>query len=89
MARELFDPGEFLEIFVDTPLTVCEERDPKGLYRKARAGLIKNFTGIDSAYQPPENADFSLPADRVSADELVAQLMAELESRGLISPESG
>ena len=54
MARDLFDPGEFIEIFVDAPLEVCEQRDPKGLYRKARAGQIKNFTGIDSAYEVPE-----------------------------------
>jgi len=53
MARELFAQGEFLELFVDTPLDECERRDPKGLYRRARQGLITNFTGIDSAYEPP------------------------------------
>ncbi len=53
MARDLFGDGEFIEVFVDTPLALCELRDPKGLYRKARAGLIRNFTGIDSAYEPP------------------------------------
>ena len=53
MARDLFGEGEFIEVFVDTPLALCELRDPKGLYRKARAGLIRNFTGIDSAYEPP------------------------------------
>ncbi len=51
MARELFQDNEFLEVFVDTPLEVCEQRDPKGLYKKARAGEIKNFTGIDSTYE--------------------------------------
>ncbi|HEU4475832.1 MAG TPA: sulfate adenylyltransferase subunit CysN, partial [Methyloceanibacter sp.] len=54
MARDLFDQGEFIEVFVDTPFEICEARDPKGLYSKARAGLITNFTGIDSTYEPPE-----------------------------------
>ena len=56
-ARALFKPGEFLEVFIDTPLAVCEDRDPKGLYRKARAGQVRNFTGIDSPYEPPLNAE--------------------------------
>ena len=60
MARELVGEGEFIEIFVDTPLEVCEARDPKGLYRKARAGLIRNFTGIDSSYEAPEQAELAL-----------------------------
>src|SRR6201991_3025386 len=60
MARDLFDAGEFIEIFIDTPLEVCEARDPKGLYVKARAGLIANFTGIDSGYEPPERAELRL-----------------------------
>ena len=50
MVRELFDPGEFIEVFVDTPLAICEQRDPKGLYRRARAGQVPLFTGIDSPY---------------------------------------
>ena len=60
MVRELFDPSEFLEIFVDTPLEECERRDTKGLYAKARSGKLKNFTGIDSAYEPPESAEIKL-----------------------------
>ena len=56
-ARALFQPGEFMEVFIDTPLAVCEDRDPKGLYRKARAGQVRNFTGIDSPYEPPLNAE--------------------------------
>src|SRR3546814_17628843 len=60
MARELFEDGEFIEVFIDTPLEVAEQRDVKGLYAKDRAGLIKNFTGIDSEYQPPENAELVL-----------------------------
>ncbi|EKO3566122.1 adenylyl-sulfate kinase [Vibrio metschnikovii] len=55
--RELFNEGQFIEVYVNTPLTVCEQRDPKGLYKKARAGEIRNFTGIDAAYQPPLNPD--------------------------------
>ena len=57
MARALFEPGEFFEVFVDTPLAVAEERDAKGLYKKARRGELKNFTGIDSPYEPPENPE--------------------------------
>ena len=60
MARELLGVGEFIEIFVNTPLDVCEARDPKGLYNKARTGELKNFTGIDSAYEAPTNADIVL-----------------------------
>jgi bifunctional enzyme CysN/CysC len=60
MARELVEAGEFIEIFVDTPLEVCMTRDPKGLYEKARAGTIKNFTGIDSPYEPPEQAQLTI-----------------------------
>lgn len=59
-ARALFEPGEFLEVFVNTPLTVCETRDPKGLYKKARAGEIRDFTGIDSPYEAPELPDFEI-----------------------------
>ena len=66
MARELFQDGEFIEVYVDTPLEVCEARDPKGLYRKARAGLISNFTGIDSDYEVPEQAELSLKTSETS-----------------------
>ena len=57
MACELFDEGQFVEIFVDTPLALAEQRDVKGLYAKARAGVIRNFTGIDSPYERPADAD--------------------------------
>ena len=67
MARELFDEGEFLEVFVDTPLEVAEGRDPKGLYAKARAGELANFTGIDSPYEPPEHAELTLDTTSLSA----------------------
>lgn len=84
MARELFEDGEFLEIFVDTPIEICEERDPKGLYKKARAGVIKNFTGIDSDYELPERADLTLPGGSESVEQLVDRIMKDLETRGMI-----
>ncbi len=78
MARELFDEGEFIEIFVDAPLEVAEARDAKGLYRKARAGLIPNFTGIDSPYEPPENPDLHLRAGEESAEALALRVLEKL-----------
>ncbi len=84
MARDMLETHEFIEVFVDTPLRVCEERDPKGLYKKARAGKIKNFTGIDSVYEPPERADIQLAAGEAGVEELVEMLIGDLERRGLI-----
>ena len=81
MARRMMADGEFIEIFVDAPLEVCERRDPKGLYRKARAGEIKNFTGIDSPYEPPERPDIVLKTAERSVDELADQVIAYLRSR--------
>jgi bifunctional enzyme CysN/CysC len=84
MARDLFEEGEFVEVFVDTPLAVCEARDPKGLYRKARAGLIRNFTGIDSLYEPPERAEVTLDTSKATPEALAETLLAELRRRLLI-----
>jgi bifunctional enzyme CysN/CysC len=81
MARELFSEGEFVEVFVDTPLELCEARDPKGLYRKARAGLIRNFTGIDSLYEPPEKAELALATSDTTPDALAELLLSELRRR--------
>ncbi len=81
MARRMMEEGEFIEIFVDAPLEVCERRDPKGLYRKARAGEIKNFTGIDSPYEPPESPDIVLKTGERSVDALADQVIAYLQSR--------
>jgi len=78
MARELFGEGEFLEAYVDTPLAVAEQRDVKGLYAKARAGEILNFTGIDSPYEVPERADVVLDTVGASAEELADRLVALL-----------
>lgn len=82
MARELFAPGEFHEVFVDTPLAVCEARDVKGLYAKARAGGIKNFTGIDSPYEIPEAAEIHLHAAEASPQQLAEQVIAAVLKDG-------
>ncbi|WP_299443344.1 sulfate adenylyltransferase subunit CysN [uncultured Rhodospira sp.] len=84
LAREKVADGEFLEVFVDAPLAVCEQRDPKGLYRKARAGQIKNFTGIDSDYEPPEAPELHLRTDQASPDELADEIVQALRARGML-----
>ena len=75
MARRLFGEHEFVEVFVDVPLAVAEQRDPKGLYKKARSQQLKNFTGVDSAYEPPDNPTLHLQADREDAKVLAARIM--------------
>jgi len=85
LARRLVDEGEFIEVFVNTPLELCEKRDPKGLYKKARAGEIANFTGIDSAYEPPEAAEIEIKTDQMSAEEAADMVVAYLEERGYLS----
>jgi len=77
-ARELFAEGEFMEVFVDTPLEECERRDAKGLYQKARAGLIRNFTGIDAPYERPESPDVHLLSSGQHAEHLAEQLTEQL-----------
>ncbi len=84
MARELLEPGEFIEIFVDTPLEVAEQRDPKGLYARARAGAIKNFTGIDSPYEPPLNPEITLQAGKEPAESLAEAVVTYLEEGGYL-----
>ncbi len=84
MARELFDDGQFLEVFVDTPLAVAEERDTKGLYRKARAGELANFTGIDSPYEPPDDPEIRLETTAQTVEESVSAVLEALESRELV-----
>ncbi len=85
MVRRLVDNGEFIEIFVDTPLEACAERDPKGLYKKAMAGEIKNFTGFDSPYEAPENPDIRLDTVNNSAEQCADQVMQYLTTRGYLS----
>jgi len=75
---------EFIEVFVDCSLAVAEERDPKGLYKKARAGEIKNFTGIDDPYEAPTNAEIHLKTDEMSVEEEVQIILEHLESNGFI-----
>lgn len=84
LVRNLVGEGEFVEVFVDAPLAVCEERDPKGLYKKARAGEIRNFTGIDSAYEAPEQPEIHLLNAGKPVEALVDELITALRQRGLI-----
>lgn len=72
LVREMTRPGEFIEVFIDTPLSICEQRDPKGLYKKARAGEIKDFTGIDSPYEAPSKPEIHIKNDGITID-LAAQ----------------
>jgi len=81
--RNSLGAGEFIEVFVDTPIEVCETRDPKGLYVKARAGLIKGFTGIDDPYEAPESPEITLSAAEMTPDQLADEVIAHLEQRGI------
>jgi bifunctional enzyme CysN/CysC len=83
MVRGLLPPGDFIEIFVDTPIEECVRRDPKGLYAKAKAGTIKNFTGFDSPYEPPENPELHLRTGGRTAEELAGLIVEELRRRGI------
>ena len=85
MVREKAGEGVFIEIFVDTPLAVAEKRDVKGLYKRARAGEIKNFTGIDSEYQPPENPEIRINTAETSAEDAAAQIIDYLEAKGFLT----
>jgi bifunctional enzyme CysN/CysC len=76
--RDLLQPGEFIEIFVDAPLEECIRRDPKGLYAKAKVGLLTNFTGLDSPYDLPTAPDLHLDTMAASADELAAVVLERL-----------
>ena len=85
MARELFGAGEFLEVYVDTPLAEAERRDVKGLYQKARRGELKNFTGIDAPYETPEHPEIHLHTQQASADESAERIVAYLSAAGMLS----
>jgi adenylylsulfate kinase len=82
--RGLMGEGEFVEVFVDTPLEICEARDPKGLYKKARAGEISDFTGLDAPYEAPENPEVHLLTADLSVDEAASQVIHYLEQRNII-----
>jgi adenylylsulfate kinase len=83
-ARDLLPDGQFLEVFIDTPLAVCEQRDPKGLYKKARAGEIKHFTGIDSTYEAPLAPEIHIQTADKSVDECANEVIQELQANGYI-----
>lgn len=85
LARELLADGEFIEVFVDTPLSECEKRDPKGLYQKAREGKIKNFTGIDSKYETPENPEIHLENGKQTIQESVEQIITYLKKHNYLA----
>lgn len=95
IARDLHDtPGQggdggipFIEVYVDTPLEVAEQRDPKGLYKKARAGEIPNFTGISAPYEEPEHAEIHLRSDQLSVEDSVGEIMAYLKEKHLLPAE--
>ena len=78
MVRSMMQPGEFLEVFIDTPLDVAESRDVKGLYAKARAGELKNFTGIDAPYEEPQAAELHIDTTKLSAEEAAEMILARL-----------
>ena len=83
--REILTPGEFIEIYVDASIETCEQRDPKGLYKKARAGQLKNFTGIDDLYEAPAKPELTIDAAGISPQEATVLLLSYLEKQGIIS----
>ena len=84
-AREILEDGRFIEVFVDCPLEVCESRDPKGLYKKARAGEIKEFTGIDAPYEVPENAEIVINTNDLDLAASIQKVIDYLSDKGTLS----
>jgi bifunctional enzyme CysN/CysC len=84
MVRELMGAGEFIEIFIDTPIEICQQRDPKGLYEKARAGKIKNFTGIDSPYEIPEQAELTIHTAQAEPERHAQVIVDYLRDKGYL-----
>ena len=89
LVRHLMRPGTFIEVYVNAPLAVCEQRDPKGLYAKARQHKIKNFTGISSPYEPPLKPEIELPTDRLTVMQAVEKILKLLEKKCRIESKSG
>ena len=85
LVRELFQNNQFLEVFIDSSLETCENRDPKGMYKKARNGEIKNFTGIDSPYEPPENPEIHIVNNSITLDEASNQIINYLIEKKYIN----
>ncbi len=84
IVRDLVKDGEYIEVFIDAPLEVCEKRDPKGLYKKARDAKIKNFTGIDSVYEIPSKADIHICSDKISVEKACEEIIELLVEKGYI-----
>lgn len=82
--RKIVGEDKYIEVFVDTPIELCEQRDVKGLYKRARAGEVKNFTGIDSPYERPENPDLIIKTDQLSIDQSVEKLIAYIQPKIII-----
>lgn len=82
--RNLFEEGEFIEVFINCPFEICEHRDPKGLYKKARNGEIQDFTGIDSPYEPPNNPELIINTDQFTVKEAVEVILEYLRGRGIL-----
>jgi adenylylsulfate kinase len=88
LAKAKLEDGEFIEVFIDTPISVCEQRDPKGLYKKARAGEIKDFTGIDSTYDVPTAPQIHVKTDTQSVEQCAEQIVGYLMAQGFIATAS-
>jgi len=88
LTRKLVAPGEFIEVFVDTPLGLAEARDAKGLYKKARRGELKNFTGIDSPYEAPEDAEIRLDTTQLMPEAAASRVILYLRESGMIDVDS-
>jgi len=86
--RALMADGDFIEVFIDTPLEVCEERDPKGLYKKARSGEIPNFTGVSDPYETPEDAEVVLPTTEMTPEEAAQRVLLYLEREGYVGVDA-
>lgn len=86
VVRSMLKEGEFIEVHIDTPIEECEKRDPKGLYKKARAGEIKDFTGIDSPYEAPENAEITIENYNITVDVAANRVISYLEKHGYLKP---
>lgn len=84
LVRKMFETGEFIEIFVNCPIHVCENRDPKGLYRKARSGVIPNFTGITSPYENPHNPEILIDTNQMTIDQSVQQIIGYLKEKQIL-----
>jgi adenylylsulfate kinase-like enzyme len=88
MARDLVQPGEFCEVYVSTPLAVAEQRNAKGLYKKARRGQLVNFTGIDSPYEPPDNPELRIDTTSTEPEQAADAVIAQLQRTGILTPKS-